>query len=125
MNDMGETVIQARGLSKSFHQGPREVRVLENVNMDLLAGESLAIVGASGAGKSTLLHILGGLDRPDAGEVLIEGASMWGLKASERGRIRNHALGFVWLHTFMLLRSLAIFAKNAARFSPARTSLYF
>ena len=96
MNDMGETVIQARGLSKSFHQGPREVRVLENVNMDLLAGESLAIVGASGAGKSTLLHILGGLDRPDAGEVLIEGASMWGLKASERGRIRNHALGFVY-----------------------------
>lgn len=96
MNDMGETVLEARGVSKSFHQGPREVRVLENVNMALSAGESLAIVGASGAGKSTLLHILGGLDHPDAGEVLIEGASMWDLKAAERGRIRNHALGFVY-----------------------------
>ncbi len=96
MNDMGETVLEARGVSKSFHQGPREVRVLENVNMALSAGESLAIVGASGAGKSTLLHILGGLDQPDAGEVLIEGASMWDLKAAERGRIRNHALGFVY-----------------------------
>lgn len=96
MNDMGETVLEARGVSKSFHQGPREVRVLENVNMALSAGESLAIVGVSGAGKSTLLHILGGLDQPDAGEVLIEGASMWDLKAAERGRIRNRALGFVY-----------------------------
>ena len=96
MNDNGGIVLEARGIRKSFHQGPKEVRVLENINMTLVAGESLAIVGASGAGKSTLLHILGGLDRPDAGEVLIEGASMWGLKAAERGKIRNHALGFVY-----------------------------
>ena len=96
MNDNGGIVLEARGVKKSFHQGPKEVRVLENINMTLVAGESLAIVGASGAGKSTLLHILGGLDRPDAGEVLIEGASMWGLKAAERGKIRNHALGFVY-----------------------------
>ncbi len=96
MNDNGGIVLEARGVRKSFHQGPKEVRVLENVNMTLAAGESLAIVGASGSGKSTLLHILGGLDRPDAGEVLIEGASMWGLKAAERGKIRNHALGFVY-----------------------------
>jgi len=96
MNNNGGIVLEARGVRKSFHQGPKEVRVLENVNMTLAAGESLAIVGASGSGKSTLLHILGGLDRPDAGEVLIEGASMWGLKAAERGKIRNHALGFVY-----------------------------
>ena len=96
MNDNGGIVLEARGVRKSFHQGPKEVRVLENINMTLVAGESLAIVGASGSGKSTLLHILGGLDRPDAGEVLIEGASMWGLKAAERGKIRNHALGFVY-----------------------------
>ncbi len=96
MNDNGGIVLEARGVRKSFHQGPKEVRVLENVNMTLAAGESLAIVGASGSGKSTLLHILGGLDRPDAGEVLIEGASMWGLKAAERGKVRNHALGFVY-----------------------------
>jgi len=96
MNDNSGIVLEARGVRKSFHQGPKEVRVLENINLTLVAGESLAIVGASGAGKSTLLHILGGLDRPDAGEVLIEGASMWGLKAAERGKIRNHALGFVY-----------------------------
>ena len=96
MNDDSGIVLEARGVRKSFHQGPKEVRVLENVNMTLAAGESLAIVGASGVGKSTLLHILGGLDRPDAGEVLIEGASMWGLKAAERGKVRNRALGFVY-----------------------------
>jgi len=96
MNNKGRTVLEARGVRKSFHQGPREVRVLEDVSMILSAGESLAIIGASGAGKSTLLHILGGLDRPDAGEVLIDGTSMWGMKAPERSRIRNQALGFVY-----------------------------
>ena len=96
MNDNGGIVLEARGVRKSFHQGPREVRVLENINMTLAAGESLAIVGSSGAGKSTLLHILGGLDRPDAGEVFIDGASMWGLKAAERSNVRNHSLGFVY-----------------------------
>lgn len=96
MNDNGGTVLEARGVRKTFHQGPREVRVLENINMTLAAGESLAIVGSSGAGKSTLLHILGGLDRPDAGEVFIDGASMWGLKAAERSNVRNHSLGFVY-----------------------------
>jgi lipoprotein-releasing system ATP-binding protein len=96
MNDNDGIVLEARGIQKSFHQGPREVRVLEDVSMVLSAGKSLAIVGASGVGKSTLLHILGGLDRPDAGDVLIEGASVWGLKAAERSRIRNHALGFVY-----------------------------
>ena len=96
MNDKGGIVLEARGVKKSFHQGSREVRVLKDVNMVLSMGESLAIIGASGAGKSTLLHILGGLDRPDAGEVLIEGASMWGLKAAERGRVRNRTMGFVY-----------------------------
>ena len=96
MNDNGGIVLEARGVRKSFHQGPREVRVLEDINMTLAAGESLAVVGSSGAGKSTLLHILGGLDRPDAGEVFIDGASMWGLKAAERSNVRNHSLGFVY-----------------------------
>jgi lipoprotein-releasing system ATP-binding protein len=96
MNNGVTNVLEARGVSKTFHQGPREVHVLENVDMTLAPGESLAIVGASGAGKSTLLHILGGLDRPDAGEVFINGDSIWGLKASERSRVRNHELGFVY-----------------------------
>lgn len=96
MSDGGSVVLEARGIRKSFYQGPREVRVLENASMSLSGGESLAIIGASGAGKSTLLHILGGLDRPDEGKVLINGESIWGMKAAERSRIRNYELGFVY-----------------------------
>lgn len=96
MSNGRKVVLEARNIRKSFHQGPREVRVLENAEMSLCSGESLAIVGASGAGKSTLLHILGGLDRPDEGKVLINGESIWGMKASQRSRIRNHELGFVY-----------------------------
>jgi lipoprotein-releasing system ATP-binding protein len=96
MSNGSKVVLEARNIRKSFHQGPREVRVLENAEMSLCSGESLAIVGASGAGKSTLLHILGGLDRPDEGKVLINGESIWGMKASQRARIRNHELGFVY-----------------------------
>ncbi len=91
-----EIVLEARNIHKTFHQGPREVRVLEGVDLTLAAGESLAIVGASGSGKSTLLHILGGLDRPDEGEVLIAGSSMWGLKAAKRSVVRNRMMGFVY-----------------------------
>jgi lipoprotein-releasing system ATP-binding protein len=96
MNDKASAVLEARGVKKSFHQGPKEVRVLEDVSMELSAGESLAILGASGAGKSTLLHILGGLDRPDEGEVLIDGVSIWSMKAAQRSRVRNHTMGFVY-----------------------------
>lgn len=96
MNSRGEIVLEARGIRKSFYQGPREVQVLKDVNMVLSAGESLAIVGASGAGKSTLLHILGGLDRPVAGEVLVDGASLWGLRPKELSKVRNRTMGFVY-----------------------------
>jgi len=96
MNDKAGMVLEARGVRKSFHQGSREVQVLKDVSMILAPGESLAIVGASGAGKSTLLHILGGLDRPDAGEVLVDGKSLWGLKPKDRSRARNSTMGFVY-----------------------------
>lgn len=88
--------LEARSIQKSFRQGSREVRVLEDVSLELQAGESLGIVGASGAGKSTLLHILGGLDKPDSGEVLVEGNSLWSMSDRRRGRVRNHSLGFVY-----------------------------
>lgn len=89
-------VLEARGIRKSFHQGDRELKVLREIDLVLPQGESLAIVGASGAGKSTLLHILGGLDKPDEGEVLIEGRSMWAMSAAQRSEARNHSMGFVY-----------------------------
>jgi lipoprotein-releasing system ATP-binding protein len=94
--EVNAMVLEARDIRKSFFQGPREVRVLKQVNLRLAAGESLAIVGASGAGKSTLLHILGGLDRPDQGEVRVEGRSIWELGAAERSSMRNRTMGFVY-----------------------------
>jgi lipoprotein-releasing system ATP-binding protein len=88
--------LEASGIQKTFRQGPKDVHVLHEVNLRLEAGTSLAIVGASGAGKSTLLHILGGLDKPDGGEVRVEGQSLWELKAAERGEMRNRTMGFVY-----------------------------
>ncbi len=91
-----KVVLDARGISKSFHQGSKRIDVLANIDLTIAAGQSLAIVGASGAGKSTLLHILGGLDKPDQGEVWVEGKSLWQQSEVRRGEIRNLTMGFVY-----------------------------
>jgi lipoprotein-releasing system ATP-binding protein len=89
-------VVSCRGLRKSFWQGQVEVPVLLGVDLDIGAGERVAIVGASGSGKSTLLHLLGGLDEASAGEITIMGQDLRRQSEAQRGATRNRALGFVY-----------------------------
>ena len=89
-------VLQAKGLSRHFDDGSRRVQVLSGVDLSVYRGEMLAIVGASGSGKSTLLHCLGLLDRPDEGDILVDGCSSATLSERSRSRLRNASLGFVY-----------------------------
>ena len=89
-------VISCRGLHKSYFQGKVEVPVLLGVDLEVAAGERVAIIGASGSGKSTLLHLLGGLDEATRGEIRILGQDIRSQNEAERGATRNRSLGFVY-----------------------------
>jgi len=91
-----KVVLRVRGLTKRFHEGRIDLTVLHGVDLDVRAGETLAIVGASGSGKSTLLHLMGGLDAPTSGTVELHGKDMARVDAAEQGRLRNRHLGFVY-----------------------------
>ena len=93
---MTAPILEARGVHKSFKQGPVTLEVLQGVAMSVAVGERIAIVGASGSGKTTLLQILGGLDRPTTGQVLVDGKDIHEQSEQERGALRNRALGFVY-----------------------------
>lgn len=92
----GSPTIEARGLSKSYRDGERQVEVLRGIDMTVSAGELVAVVGPSGSGKSTLLHLLGTLDVPDAGTVRVEGEDVGRLSRKAQARFRNHRLGFIF-----------------------------
>ncbi len=109
----GDIVLACTGLSKTYSEGPIRTEVLRGVDLEVHAGETVAIVGASGSGKSTLLHLLGGLDTASAGEVQVLGQPMSRLGDAARGRLRNHALGFIYqfhhlLPEFSALENVAI-----------------
>ena len=92
----GDIVLACSGLSMTYSEGAIRTEVLRGVELDVRAGETVAIVGASGSGKSTLLHLLGGLDTPSAGQVRVMGQPMTRLGDAARGRLRNRALGFIY-----------------------------
>ena len=99
---MSKCVLEAHGLVKVFEEGGRELKVLRGVELRVNTRDRLAIVGASGSGKTTLLQLLGGLDQSTAGEVRVCGQSMSALNNSERGKLRNRELGFVYQFHYLL-----------------------
>ena len=109
---MDNAVVQARGIVRTYSSGAEAVHALRGVDLSVAAGEFLAITGPSGSGKSTLLHVIGGLDRPDEGTVVLEGRDMSSLPDEELALVRRRHLGFV-LQFFNLLPTLSA-AENVA-----------
>ncbi|WGO96689.1 lipoprotein-releasing ABC transporter ATP-binding protein LolD [Saccharophagus degradans] len=93
---MSTPVIKCLNVVKGYSEGPQKVEVLRGVNLQIEQGQHIAIVGASGSGKSTLLNVLGGLDKPDAGEVWVNEKAFSSLNDNKRGLVRNQELGFVY-----------------------------
>jgi lipoprotein-releasing system ATP-binding protein len=114
MRDTNSTpVLELREVARTFRQGNREVRVLAGASARLMPGQAVALVGPSGAGKSTFLHIAGLLEKPDSGQVLVNGLNCAGMSDDERTRVRRTEMGFVYqfhqlLPEFSALENVAL-----------------
>lgn len=93
---MQDVLLQVQNVSKSYHDGAVTTQVLSNVDLQVFKGEQLAIVGSSGSGKSTLLHIMGTLDEPTTGKVLLLGEDLYQVSSARQAQIRNQDLGFIY-----------------------------
>ncbi len=96
------SVLKVTGLKKNFFDGPRVLEVLKGVNLKAGAGQSIAIMGASGAGKSTLLHLIGALDRPTDGEIVLDGVRIERLNSRQMADMRNSKVGFIFQFHYLL-----------------------
>jgi lipoprotein-releasing system ATP-binding protein len=123
-------LVQARGLEKRYVDGPAVVEVLRGLDLDIAAGERVAVIGESGVGKSTLLHLLGCLDAPSGGQVLLDGVDVFARSEGEIAALRNREVGFVFqfhhlLGDFTALENVelpALIAREPAREVRARAS---
>ena len=108
---MNKVVLKCDNVSKSYKDGQLNVNVLNQLRLDVLEGQSVSIIGSSGSGKSTLMHILGGLDKPTSGSVVLMGQDLSQLGQKQLGLLRNQYLGFVYqfhhlLHEFSALENV-------------------
>jgi len=116
-------MIELRGIGKTYKLGTNEFQALAGVDLDIVAGEFVALTGASGSGKSTLMNILGCLDTPSAGSYVLDGAAVAGLDEDQLARVRNRKIGFVFQNFYLMPRMSAL--DNVAQpliyrgFSPA------
>lgn len=99
---MSQTSIRTVGLTKTYLSGRNDLVVLRDLDLEISAGERLALVGQSGAGKSTLLHLLGGLDRPTSGTVFVGPRDIFAMDNRELAKLRNTAIGFIWQNQSLL-----------------------
>ncbi|MFA5085869.1 MAG: ATP-binding cassette domain-containing protein, partial [Candidatus Omnitrophota bacterium] len=105
---MNRQFLAAKDLHKIYRRGRKEVRAVNGIDLDIKCGSSVAIIGPSGAGKSTLLHMLGGLDKPTSGKILLEDKDMYKLPDGERAAMRNERIGFVFQFYHLLSEFTAL-----------------
>ncbi len=131
MKDDADAVVRARGLSKQYGKGEGLVRAVDEVDLDVASGETVAVMGPSGCGKSTLLHMLGGLDRPTGGEVWVAGQRLDQMGERALARLRRSSIGFIF-QAFHLMDELtaaenvelpALLAGRSARWARRRAAV--